>query len=114
MMERVQLLQPLPRYVSVDRRGGDVGVAEQKLHDAQICAVIDEVRRERMPQRVRRQTCAIDACLDRVALDELPEGLTGKRGAARGDEDGIAPRTAEELEARRSEVPLQPLNRFFA
>ena len=53
-MLRVQLLQPLARDVRVDLRGRDVGMAEQQLHDAQIGAVVEEVRRERVAQHVRR------------------------------------------------------------
>ena len=55
MVLRVKLLQPLARDVRVDRRRRDVGVAEQELHDAQVRAVIQEMRRERVPQHVRRQ-----------------------------------------------------------
>ena len=55
MVLRVQLLQPLARDVRVDRRRRDVGVAEQQLHDAQVGAVIEQMRRERMAQHVRRQ-----------------------------------------------------------
>ena len=55
MVLRVQLLQPLARDVRVDRRRRDVGVAEQQLHDAQIRAVVQEMRRERVAQHVRRQ-----------------------------------------------------------
>jgi hypothetical protein len=50
----VQRLQALARDVRVDLRGGDVGVAEQQLHHAQVGAVVDEVRGERVAQRVRR------------------------------------------------------------
>ena len=55
MVLRVQPLQALARDVRVDRGGRDVGVAEQQLHDAQVGAVIEQVRRERVAQHVRRQ-----------------------------------------------------------
>ena len=55
MVLRVQLLQPLARDVRVDRRRRDVGVTEQQLHDAQVGAVVEQVRGERVPQHVRRQ-----------------------------------------------------------
>ena len=42
----VQLLQALARHVSVDRGGRDVGMPEQELHDAQVGAVVLEVRGE--------------------------------------------------------------------
>ena len=48
MMLSVQLLQPFARDVGVNLRGGDVGMPEQQLHDAQIGAVIEQVGSERM------------------------------------------------------------------
>lgn len=53
MMFSVQLLQPLPRYVRIYLRGRNVGMPEQQLHDPQIGPVVDEMRRERVPQRMR-------------------------------------------------------------
>ena len=52
MMNRVQLLQSFPCYVGVYLCRRDVAVSEQQLHDTQIGAVIEQVRRERMPQGV--------------------------------------------------------------
>jgi hypothetical protein len=51
----MQRLQPLARHVGVDRGGGDVGVAQQHLHRAQVGAVVQQVRGEGMAQGVRRQ-----------------------------------------------------------
>ncbi len=53
MMHRVDLLQPLARDVRVNLRGRDVRMAEQQLHDAQVGAVVQQVRRERVAQRMR-------------------------------------------------------------
>ena len=53
-MLRVELLQALARDVRVDRRRGDVGVPEQKLHHAQIGAVVEQMRGEGVALRVRR------------------------------------------------------------
>jgi hypothetical protein len=55
----------LARDVGVDLRGGDVGVAQQQLHHAQVGAVVDEVRGEGVAQRVRR---------DRRAMPAAPRG----------------------------------------
>src|SRR5262245_22044030 len=55
VMLRVELLHPLPRHVRVDLGGREVAVAEQHLHDAQVRSVVQEVRREGMAQRVRRE-----------------------------------------------------------
>ena len=49
----MQRLQPLTCNVGVDLRRGDIGMAEQHLHHAQIGPVIQQVRGERMPQGVR-------------------------------------------------------------
>ncbi len=49
----VDRAQPLRRDVGVDLRGGDVGVAQERLDHAQIGASAQEVRGERVPQRVR-------------------------------------------------------------
>ena len=41
-------------HVRVDHRGAHVGVAEQLLHGADVGAGLQQVRRERMTQRVHR------------------------------------------------------------
>lgn len=48
------LLQAFVGNVSVDLRGGDVGVSEQRLHHAQICAVVHQMRGEGVAQIVWR------------------------------------------------------------
>ena len=40
MVRSMQLRQPLTRHVGVDRGGGNIGVAQQQLHGAQIGAVV--------------------------------------------------------------------------
>jgi hypothetical protein len=55
MVRRVQRPQPLARHVGVDRGGGDVGMAQQQLHRAQVGAVVEQVGGEGVAQRVRRQ-----------------------------------------------------------
>ncbi len=42
-------------HVRVDLGRADVGVAEHLLHDAQVRAALEQVRRERVAQHVRRQ-----------------------------------------------------------
>ena len=48
-----QALQPLLHHMGVDLRGRDVGVAEQRLHDAQVGAVVQQMARKRMTQHMR-------------------------------------------------------------
>ena len=55
MMLRVQFLQAFARHMRVDLRGREVAVPEQHLHHAQVRAVIQQMRRKGMAQRVRRQ-----------------------------------------------------------
>src|SRR6185436_18429234 len=55
MVLGVQFFHALPGHVRVNLRRRKVAVPEQHLHDAQVRAVIEQVRREGMPERVRRQ-----------------------------------------------------------
>src|SRR5437016_13959777 len=50
----VHLAQPAGCDVRIDLRRADVGVSEERLHDAEVGAAGEEVRRERVPERVRR------------------------------------------------------------
>jgi len=47
-------LQSTGRDVGIDLSRGEVLVTEQLLHDPQVGATIEQVGRERVPQRVRR------------------------------------------------------------
>src|ERR1043166_7413615 len=49
----VDLAQVAAVEGGIDRGGGDAGVAEQLLHHAQVGAALEQVRGERVPQRVR-------------------------------------------------------------
>ena len=51
---------------------------EQFLHDAQLGAVVEQVRRERMPQQVRMYTL-VDAGLERVLADKDLDRALGER-----------------------------------
>ena len=77
----VQVFQALARNVRVDGGGGNVGVAEQHLHHAQVGAVVEQVRGKSVAQRVRRGWGA-HARLQRIALDEAPEHVA-RHGRAR-------------------------------
>ena len=50
----MEFLEALPLNPCVNLRRRDIGVAEHRLHRAQIGAALDEVSRERVPQLVRR------------------------------------------------------------
>ena len=53
MMLRMQRFEAFARDMGVDRGGGNIGVAEQHLHGAQICAVVQQMGGEGMAQGVR-------------------------------------------------------------
>ena len=54
MMLRVELLQALACDVRVDLRGRNVGMAQEQLNDPKIRTVVEKMRFERVPQRMRR------------------------------------------------------------
>ena len=54
------LAQPRPAHVGVDLRGREVGVAEHRLHRAQVGAAFEQVGREGVAQHVRRDALARD------------------------------------------------------
>ena len=49
-----QALQALLDHMGIDLRGRDIGMAEQRLDDTQVGAVVQQVAREGMTQHMRR------------------------------------------------------------
>src|SRR5439155_8101683 len=78
MVPPVHLPQPARRHVRVDLRRPDVRVPEQRLHDAEVGAPGEEMRRERVAQRVRRDAAA-EAGGERATAYELPHRLARER-----------------------------------
>src|SRR5213080_4803551 len=74
MRREVDVLQALRGEVRVDLRRGDVGVAEHLLDGAQVAAACEQVRRERVAQRVRAHLVR-EAGRARVSLNDLVEAL---------------------------------------
>jgi hypothetical protein len=58
----IEALQPLAIDVRVDLGGGNVGVAQKHLHGAKVGAVLQQVRREGMPDDVRESAARMPAC----------------------------------------------------
>jgi hypothetical protein len=56
-----QTLEPFFEHVGVDLRRRNVGVTEQRLHHAQIRAVVQQVAGEGVTQNVRADFFAVDA-----------------------------------------------------
>src|SRR5258708_22966083 len=67
--------QALLRYMSVDLRCFQADVAKQFLHMAQIGAVVQEVRGERVAERVGMQRCG------RAAIEHPPDVARGEAPA---------------------------------
>src|SRR6185312_232649 len=107
MMLRMQLFHALARHVRVDLRGGEIAVSEQHLHHAQVGAMVEQVRRESVAQRVRRQLL-LHTRLTRVALDDVPEGLARHLVAAARREQEVGLPLEQDFEARALYELLQP------
>src|SRR5690606_27096792 len=107
MMLRVDFLQALARDMRVYLCGRHVAVTEQHLYYAKIRAMIQQMSRECVPQRVRRQRLA-DAGLLRIPLDDVPERLAGHAVAAAGRKQVIGLALAQDLAPAALEVPFQP------
>src|SRR3712207_1441404 len=75
----VDVLEALGREVRVELGGGDVGVAEHLLDGAEVAPAGEQVRRERVAQRVRAHA-AVEAGAAGVALHDLVEALAGEAG----------------------------------
>ena len=86
----VDVLQAVRREVGVELRGGDVGVAEHLLQAAQVAAAGEQVRRERVPERVRAHLRG-QPRRARVALHDLVEALAGQPGPAVVEEQARLP-----------------------
>jgi len=77
----VDFPQPAAGDVSVDFRRADVRVAEQFLNHPQVRTVLQQVRRETVPQHVRRDV-ALDARAANAILDAQPQRDGSERRAA--------------------------------
>ena len=86
---------------------------QQHLDDSQIGAVIQQVRRKRVAQRVRRNWSA-HASLFRVPFDELPECLPCHRLTTLGWKHRMAGTRAEYGGASVPAEPPQPVECFFS
>ena len=77
-MPGVQVLQALARDVGVDLRRRNVRMAQQQLHDAEIGAVIQQMRGKSVTQRMRRHPHIINAALllEGVGLLSLALAMT--------------------------------------
>src|SRR3989344_6447728 len=113
MMFRMQALQPLTRNMRVNLRRGQVRMPEQHLHHAQIGAVVQQVRRKRMAQRVRRQR-GLDVRNTCIALDVVPERLARQGFDAVAGEQYWRRLALGEIRAAFGDEAVNPSNRLLA
>ena len=106
MRLEVRVLEAVGRQVGVELRGRDVGVAEHLLQRAQVAAARQQVRRERVAQRVRAHLRGQPGRA-RVALDDLVEPLARQPGAAVVEEQARLQPVAGQPRAAALEVDLQ-------
>jgi len=88
-MASMQLLQAFPGYMRIDLGGGDVGVAQQHLHHAQVGAMIEQMGGKGVAQRVRRQRLGESGGTG-APIEKIPKGLAGHSLAMTSDEYRIA------------------------
>src|SRR5688572_21078434 len=94
----VHVAEVLELDVRLDLRGRDVGVAEQLLHRGQIRAALQQMRRERMPQCMRRHALA-HARAAHVLAQDLPYSHARERASLRVEEHGASRGTARKAGA---------------
>ena len=110
----MQSLQPLARDMCVDLRRRDVGMTEQQLHDAQVGAMIQKMRRECMTQRMRRQRFGSNARDDRIAFQRVPQRLSRWPRMTCCEEQSVAAAVAGERRPRFSQIANNPSDRVVA
>ena len=104
MRRRVDLAEPVHRDQGVDLRGGDRRVAQQFLDDPDVGPAVQQVRGERVPQRVRRYVgSGVQPGADGGGVQHAPGTLPGQPAASRVQEHGRADRPA--LGRRRESRP---------
>ena len=111
MKSPVHVAQPAPGHVRVNFRRADVRVTEQLLNHAQIRPVLQQVRREAVPQHVRRDI-ARHAGSPHATLDAQPKCNRGKRGAARREENVRRGAACDKFGPSDFEVTVQRFDRF--
>src|SRR5579862_5209077 len=113
VMLTVQLFQALTSYVGVDLCRGQITVPQQHLHDAQVRAMVEQMRGKRMPQSMRRKLFG-DSGLTRVPLDDVPERLARHAITTPRGEQIVSLALQQDLAARAIGKLSQPAHRLLA
>ena len=109
----MQALQPLAGDVGVDGGGGDVGVAQQHLHGAQVGAVVEQVGGEGVAQGVGGQGGG-DVGGFGLFFHDHPEHHPGHAATPGGDEQVAALLPTQDGRAALGQVAAQPLAGYLA
>src|SRR3569833_1359478 len=109
----VHLFQTLASHVCVDLCSRQITVTQQHLYDAQVRAVIEQMRGERVPQGMRRELFGYTG-LTGVALDDVPEGLARHPITPPRREQIVGLALEQNLTARAVEEFRQPAHGLFA
>ncbi len=83
MMLLIHILQPIQRQVRVDLRGRNIGMAEDRLHRAQVGAVFHHVGGATVAQHVRT---GIASRTRGSRANHLPDALAGQLPRASSQE----------------------------
>jgi len=97
----------------INLRRADVRMAEHHLHGAQVSPVFQQMRRERMPQRMRRNHLA-DARLLGAPFDDFPKSLPGQPLPPAVDKHRGRAVSVQQFGPSAVQVRLQAPDRGFA
>ena len=76
------------RYLSIDLCCGEASVTEEFLNVAEVCAAVEQMRSERVPQAMRRNVVDVGA-LGYVFVDHPTYGTRSDASSAAVQEDGL-------------------------
>ena len=102
--------QLAPIDLSVDLRGGDGGVAEHLLNDAEVGSARQQMGGEGMTELVGMNRLLDPGALG-IITDQLPDTCRSEGMSPHGEEDRSAGTRREEFGAGRGEIHLQGLER---
>ena len=107
----MHLAKAVARHMRIDLGRADAGVAQQLLDNAQVGAVLQQMRREAVPQHMRRDVAG-DAGAAYALFDAQPEGYRRKWRPAAGQKDTGGGPGGDKLGPARTKVAFQGRNRL--
>src|SRR5258708_5029123 len=104
------LSQSRTNYVRINLRGGNVRVAEHRLHASEVGAALEQMRRKGVAENVRREVVK-NTGLAAISAQELPKSLP-RHGAAAGRYEQVGTGTPLQQEGpRRVQIDVHRLDR---